>query len=104
MATLRQCSVDLLEQAVGVFANWHIAQDDLSIPYLDGRLAALPGATILVHGFGASDCRAGCRAHLVAFPREVLPCTTMLASPQIQLVLAQTVELPPDSLVCECFA
>ena len=29
-------------------------------------LAALPGATIPAEGFGASDCRSGCRAHLIA--------------------------------------
>lgn len=31
-------------------------------------LAALPGATLPAPGFGAGDCRRGCRAHLVAFP------------------------------------
>jgi Uri superfamily endonuclease len=31
-------------------------------------LAALPGAQIPVRGFGASDCSAGCHAHLVALP------------------------------------
>ncbi len=30
-------------------------------------LAALPGAFIPAPGFGATDCRAGCPAHLVAF-------------------------------------
>lgn len=34
---------------------------------LNARVAALPGATIPVPGFGSSDCR--CRAHLVRFPR-----------------------------------
>lgn len=31
-------------------------------------LAASPGAFIPLPGFGASDCRAGCPAHLVGFP------------------------------------
>ncbi len=31
-------------------------------------LAALPGATIPVPGFGSSDCRSGCGAHLIALP------------------------------------
>jgi Uri superfamily endonuclease len=31
-------------------------------------LLALPGASVPVPGFGASDCRAGCRAHLVRLP------------------------------------
>jgi Uri superfamily endonuclease len=34
-------------------------------------LAALPGASVPAPGFGASDCSAGCRAHLVAFSHEV---------------------------------
>ena len=31
-------------------------------------LAALPGATIPVPGFGSSDCRSGCGAHLFGLP------------------------------------
>ena len=34
-------------------------------------LAALPGATIPVTGFGSSDCQAGCVAHLIALPPRV---------------------------------
>lgn len=33
-------------------------------------VGALPGAHIPLPRFGASDCRSGCAAHLVAFPRE----------------------------------
>ncbi len=32
-------------------------------------LTALPGISVPLLGFGASDCRAGCPAHLIAFPR-----------------------------------
>lgn len=34
------------------------------------ELAQLPGAVIPQKGFGASDCRSGCAAHLVCFPRS----------------------------------
>ncbi len=34
-------------------------------------LAALPGATIPVPGFGSSDCRSGCGAHFIALPPRV---------------------------------
>ena len=34
------------------------------------HLANLPGAVIPVPGFGSSDCRSGCAAHLIAFPVE----------------------------------
>lgn len=36
-------------------------------------LACLPGASILAPGFGSSDCRWGCRSHLVKFGRIELP-------------------------------
>ena len=35
-------------------------------------LATLPQAGIPVPGFGSSDCRLGCRAHLIAFPGETI--------------------------------
>ncbi len=34
------------------------------------RLLALPGTTVPAPGFGSSDCREGCPAHLVALPRS----------------------------------
>ena len=33
-------------------------------------LSSLPGVAIPVGGFGASDCRSGCPAHLVAVPDD----------------------------------
>ncbi len=36
------------------------------------RLAALEGATTPAAGFGSTDCRAGCRAHLLRLP-DALP-------------------------------
>lgn len=37
-------------------------------------LAALPEAALPVPGFGASDCRSHCSAHLVAFPARASTC------------------------------
>ncbi|MBI5564338.1 MAG: GIY-YIG nuclease family protein [Chloroflexi bacterium] len=34
-------------------------------------LAAVPGATIPVPGFGSSDCQSNCAAHLIALPQRV---------------------------------
>ena len=53
-------------------------------------LARLPHARIPVPYFGASDCRSGCRAHLIAFPRNV-------ANNQLQPVLEHVARLP---LIC----
>jgi len=36
-------------------------------------LAALPGASVPIPGFGASDCRSGCRAHLIFFSEGSFP-------------------------------
>lgn len=41
-------------------------------------LADLPGARILVSGFGSSDCRSGCKAHLVQIPADSLPAVRRL--------------------------
>ncbi len=35
------------------------------------RIARLPGATVPWPGFGSSDCRAGCRAHLIRLPDDL---------------------------------
>lgn len=37
------------------------------------RLAALPGVQIPIAGFGSSDCRAGCPAHLLRLPDDWSP-------------------------------
>jgi Uri superfamily endonuclease len=37
------------------------------------HLLALPGATAPIRGFGSSDCRAGCPAHLVRLPDSYEP-------------------------------
>ncbi len=50
-------------------------------------LAQLPGAFIPVPHFGSSDCRSGCKAHLIAFP----PRLSLLAVPR---VLAQNAHVP----------
>jgi Uri superfamily endonuclease len=41
------------------------------------RIAAMRGVTVPVPGFGSSDCRAGCRAHLYLLPSY---CTSFSAS------------------------
>jgi Uri superfamily endonuclease len=39
-----------------------------------------PGTNLPVVGFGASDCRRGCRAHLTAAPPGTLDATALLAA------------------------
>lgn len=43
-------------------------------------LQDMPGATIPIPGFGSSDCRCGCRAHLVAFDYDPADSTPRLDS------------------------
>ncbi len=63
-------------------------------------LAALPGASVPVHGFGTSDCRRGCRAHLVAFPPAAQAPIPLLATPGLRDLIAQSACINPDALVC----
>ena len=56
-------------RAVAEVVGWHVAVSPLRLECAWAQsLAHLPGAAIPVPGFGASDCRHGCPAHLVALP------------------------------------
>lgn len=46
-------------------------------------LSAHPGAQIPLPGFGASDCRSGCPAHLVGFSLEPAQSKPLLSQPDI---------------------
>jgi Uri superfamily endonuclease len=35
------------------------------------RIAAKPGATVILKGFGASDCKSGCASHLLYFAKDL---------------------------------
>jgi len=60
------------------------------------HLADLPGAFIPVPGFGSSDCRAGCAAHLIAFPPDSAPdLRPALAAPDHQLLYC---DIAPSNL------
>jgi Uri superfamily endonuclease len=37
------------------------------------RIAARPGATVILKNFGASDCKSGCPSHLFFFAKQFLP-------------------------------
>lgn len=37
---------------------------------INSEIKKLPGAELLINGFGASDCKAGCQAHLLYFKRK----------------------------------
>lgn len=52
--------------------GWHVALGHERLECLWAQaLATAPGASVPLAGFGASDCQAGCRAHLVHFPLAV---------------------------------
>jgi Uri superfamily endonuclease len=65
--------IDWLRRAARV-AGWgyQIGLPDLECEWSQD-LASLPGAQISVPGFGASDCRNECRAHLIYFRGEDEP-------------------------------
>ena len=66
----RHWHIDYLRGAAEV-RNVFYTVTDTSVECLWSQaLAQLPNAFIPVPHFGASDCRSGCRAHLVALPRR----------------------------------
>ena len=59
-------------RAVAEVAGWHAVVSPLHLECAWAQaLALLPGAAIPVPGFGATDCRAACPAHLVMLPADV---------------------------------
>lgn len=56
-------------------------------------LAQLPHAFIPIPHFGSSDCRSGCAAHLIAFPRRIRPASA-------KEVLSAVSALPVVQLRC----
>ena len=69
------------------------------------EIASLPGAFVPLPGFGASDCRSGCPAHLLAFPPGTSPLQTGIQTPnfreRIQAALAQAAGVAPASVAAE---
>jgi len=56
-------------------------------------LLDLPGASAPLPGFGASDCRGGCPAHLVALPGTI-------EQVQVRQVLALAAGVQPGAIAC----
>ncbi|NOX61498.1 MAG: GIY-YIG nuclease family protein [Chloroflexi bacterium] len=62
--------IDALTTRVSPVA-WHATTGDERLECTWAQtLAAQPDARIPAPGFGSSDCRAGCPAHLIAFPKR----------------------------------
>jgi|GEM_PF-666866 len=59
-------------------------------------IASLPESSTPVTGFGASDCRCHCRAHLLAFNQPGNAPGFALLDEQIQNMLFQVAKLSPD--------
>ncbi|MCZ7574838.1 MAG: GIY-YIG nuclease family protein [Ardenticatenaceae bacterium] len=60
--------IDALRAVAPVRGFWYTVTTELLECRWSQLLAGLPQATIPAPRFGASDCRAGCLAHLVALP------------------------------------
>ncbi len=79
--------IDYLRTVSEAQAVLYTVTDDVLECEWSQALAQFPRAFIPVPRFGASDCRSGCAAHLVAFPRRV-------DSAGVQHVLAQAAGAP----------
>ncbi len=62
-------------------------------------LLGMPGAVTPARGFGASDCRNGCAAHLVAFPG--VGGQRLLAEAGVFQGMARAAGLSPGALSCQ---
>jgi Uri superfamily endonuclease len=60
--------IDYLRSAAQIQGFWYSTTSHNLECQLSRDLALLPEAFIPVPGFGASDCRTGCKSHLIAFP------------------------------------
>lgn len=94
----RRWHVDYLRSAAGVRAAcFTITSPATKVPRIEccwsQALADLPGATIPVHNFGASDCAARCPAHLVHFSQD--PGWSLPVA-----VLAQAASLSVERITC----
>jgi Uri superfamily endonuclease len=65
--------IDYLRAVVEVQAVFYTVTDKALECEWSQALTQLPHAFIPVPHFGSSDCRSGCSAHLVAFPRRADP-------------------------------
>jgi len=74
--------------ACGWLADWPGAKPPAALECLWSQaLAALPGVGLPLCGFGASDCRRGCKAHLVHFQRPPYD-QTILSLESVQAALS----------------
>ncbi len=65
--------IDHLKKEMSIRQIWfEVSEANLECMIANAILSAA-GAEVPVPGFGASDCREGCLAHLIRFPREIAP-------------------------------
>ena len=63
-------------------------------------LVQLPDAHLPCPGFGASDCPAGCAAHLVAFPRIETGQSDKTLETRLKEVLSNAGTIPVEGISC----
>jgi len=69
--SVKHWHIDHVRAVAEVHACFYTVSDTRLECIWSQALAAIPGATIPVQGFGASDCRSGCAAHLITLPQRV---------------------------------
>ncbi len=84
---------------VGFYAVRHQELDSLSTPVecrWSQALAARPDVSIPLPGFGCSDCKAGCPAHLVA-----ISSMADFVGERYRQILADSLGISPDLIFCQ---
>lgn len=81
--------IDTVRSVAEVRAGFYTVSDTPLECAWSQALAAMPGATIPVRGFGSSDCQSGCAAHLIALPQRVNVRRVLQAIAHSTIVLLQ---------------
>ncbi len=89
--------LDWLRPHAQVLGGWYASGTENLECLWSQALLSLPGVLIPCPGFGASDCRQGCQAHLLAFlaglPLELVQAELLRIGPQTVPWRAQTLVL-----------
>jgi Uri superfamily endonuclease len=86
--------IDYLRGIAQVRASAYLTESETAPParlecLWSQALIHLPGSCVPLPGFGASDCRLGCPAHLLAFPGDEKSSHPLLERPEWLAVLVQ---------------
>ncbi len=94
--------IDALRAVADIRGYWYISSQDIPASTLPIEclwslaMAALPESTVPMLNFGASDCRSGCPAHLLALPQA-----QDLEMKRYSALFADAISVPRHKIICQ---